>query len=205
MRAVAPFRLLRSSVLAASTLSLAAGAHTAAGGRLPDPLLFAAMASFTLLLCMLVSRWRLGTTAVLSLLIGSQFALHQGFEWFSASPMPFPLSGMQHHGMQLMQQPIAGEATHNMVSSGMNDGLGMLSAHAVATVLTALLVARGEAALCALADWLRPLLSPPSPALLPILTGKLIAPQRTVRAEPQQFLTALRLRGPPSFGLSTHS
>jgi hypothetical protein len=42
----------------------------------------------------------------------------------------------------------------------------MIAAHAVATVATALLLARGERALGILAGWLRPLLGQPEPAAI---------------------------------------
>jgi len=200
MRNAAPFRLLRSSMLAVSTLSLAAAAHTAAGGLLPDPLLLAAMAALTLLGCMMVSRWKLGTVAVLGLLGLSQLGLHQCFEWFAIGPMPTSSAGHHQHGLALMSSMT--ELPTPSMGSMDSSSFGMLAAHVLATVLTGLLVARGEAALWALGDWLRPLLTVLAPVVLPATGNLAIAPAPIERPTPQRFLTADRWRGPPTIGMS---
>jgi hypothetical protein len=75
----------------------------------------------------------------------------------------------------------------------------MVAAHAVATLACALLLAKGEAALWALAAWLRPLAAlpraaapdaaPPAPAAFPAIA----APRRPWRNLRQDIR-----RGPPS-------
>ena len=77
------------------------------------------------------------------------------------------------------------------------EGPAMLAAHAVATLATALVLARGEAAVWALISWLRPLVR--------MLEALILLPAPAVPAFTQEHLPrvwrSLRLparRGPPS-------
>ncbi|NYE95830.1 hypothetical protein FHU41_002080 [Psychromicrobium silvestre] len=204
MRTVVPFRLLRSSMLALTTLSLAAGAHTAGGGSLPEPILLLALAAFTLMGSMLACRWKLTTPVILALLSGSQLALHLGFEFLSANPMSDAMQstlqtatehGHQHGTTMVHYFPQAMPA-HN------SDSPGMLIAHLVAIALTGLLLSRGEAALWALADWLRPLFQLTAPSALPTPFRLRWSDRPVERAVPQRYLNAQRWRGPPSSRIS---
>lgn len=192
MAAAAPFRLVRSSMIAASALSLASAAHTVVGGGLPEPLIFLAIAALTLLTCTFFSRWKLGALSILSLLAVSQLALHQCFEWFTMGSMPNPPQQDHHHNALIL--PLSSELPSHSVDSA---GVGMLAAHIIATLVTALLVARGETALWALGDWLRPLLRVLAPILLPVPRHPTAGPIHIERAKPQRFLKAERWRGPP--------
>lgn len=202
MAATAPFRLLRSSIIASTSLCLASAAHTAAGGTLPEPLIFTAMIALTLLASTVVSRWKLGPVSILGILALSQLSLHQCFEWFAFSPMTGASSTPhQHqHGSALAELPamLPAHSAHSADSAG----LGMLLAHVIATIIVGLMVARGESVLWALGDWLRPLLRLLMPAVLPVPRQPAAASAPTERAKPQRFLRAARWRGPPPTGLS---
>lgn len=55
----APFRLLRTAVVAAAVISLAAGTHILAGGQLPPAPLMAALMALTALVVVLVTKWEM--------------------------------------------------------------------------------------------------------------------------------------------------
>lgn len=190
----APFRLLRSGVVALSTLFIAGGAHIGAGGQLPALPILAAMASLVLLLCVLLAQWKLTTPAMLAVLAASQLALHQGFEWFAIGPMSEVTLGLGHqHGMPSHIPDLA--MPEHLANSG---GVLMLFMHCAATAMTALLLARGEATLWALAAWLRPLIERTMPVFVPLFRRPDSPPRSIEKPLPECYLSSHRWRGPPS-------
>lgn len=194
-----PFHLLRSSTLAAVILSLAAGAHTAAGGHLPAPGIMLAVLALTALVSTAVTRLRLNLPAIGALLGAGQLALHEFFTLFSTPALPVGpgagLSGHQH-GVAVLPELMA---VHGHVPADSGSGPVMLAAHALATFGCALLLAKGEAALWALAAWLRPLAGLPQPeapdAVPPVYAA---FPPPAVHRRPWRNLRQDSRRGPPS-------
>ena len=158
-------RFGRSAVVAAAVLCLAAAAHTAAGGTLPHPAVVLALAALTWLPVMILAGRRLAPATILAVLAGGQVALHQAFELFGTVECAPAGSLAEHAG------PRASPATPVIRQwrwtvwprrRHTGDSPGMLAAHLLATALTALMLARGEAALWELAAWLRPLVQLPA-------------------------------------------
>lgn len=194
MRAL--FRLSRAATVAGATVLLAAAAHTAGGGRLPDPLILVALLALTFLPAAWLCGKRLTPAAVLGLLGTGQFVLHSAFAALSEAsatvPQFSPTAGHVH--LLGMPTPI-GAAAAGAHAHG--DSPVMLAAHVLATLTVALLLAKGEDALWALLDWLRPLVRLLLPAALhPLPTVACYIP----RALPRLW-RSLRLpsrRGPPA-------
>ncbi|MET8987130.1 MFS transporter [Nonomuraea wenchangensis] len=125
------FRLLRTTAFAVVCCGLSAFAHLLGGGRVTALMAVAAlMVSFVA--AMPATGRERGGTAVFLLLAGVQVGLHLLFSF--APPVLPVLSG------------VPGGHAH----SGLVPGVGMLVSHGLATVMTALWLARGEAVLWAL-------------------------------------------------------
>jgi hypothetical protein len=194
-----PFHLLRASSLAAGILSLAASAHVAGGGQLPSPGILLAVLALTALASTAATRLRLSFPAVGALLAGGQLALHELLTAFSA-PVPAAGPPAPHvHGAALAGFP--GPAPFAEHVSPADPGLAplMLAAHAAATLGCALLLAKGEAALWALAGWLRPLAGLPRP-VAPVPAPRFPGPfgPLPLPRQPWRNLRQDSRRGPPS-------
>jgi hypothetical protein len=123
-----PFRLLRTTVFAVVCLGLGWGAHVFAGGTVSGGAMAGGLAAAFAVAYPLSARERtLGV--ILPLLGGLQVGMHLAFSLAHAAS---PAQLMAH------------------VHSGLVPALGMMAAHAWATVLTALWLARGEALFWAL-------------------------------------------------------
>ena len=85
----APFHALRSAMVALTVLSLAAGAHTLAGGQLPSPGILLALLALTALASTTATRLKLNFPAMAGLLGAGQLVLHKAFTAFSV-PAPEP-------------------------------------------------------------------------------------------------------------------
>lgn len=205
MQQRAPFRLLRASVITGVVLSLAGTAHMAGGGVLPAPGIQAALAVLTMLGVTIAAHRRSSVPGLAAILGAGQLLLHQAFETTTAaaacapSVTEAPASHLSHIAGSVNSiscQGAAGGAGVLMAHPGVM-GPAMLAAHALATLATAVVIAKGEAALWALAAWLRPLLDLPAPvALLPRpRPAPVIA--AAPAAQPRQFLSVRTLRGPP--------
>lgn len=209
-RTNAPFRLLRTGLLGATALGLAAGAHVLAGGTLPGPGIMAALLSLHVLCSTAATAIHLGLPAMTVLLGASQLVLHKAFDAFSAAvPAVSMPPGMGHHPPSMAEQSAAMAHAAGAMGAGMGpmdhaDALSgwMVPAHVAATLLTAVLLAQGENALWALANWLRPLCGPAAvvrplparqaiPKVLPALLPRL--PWRNLRPDTR--------RGPPSLAV----
>ncbi|BCW65721.1 hypothetical protein NicSoilB4_04840 [Arthrobacter sp. NicSoilB4] len=169
----APFHALRSAMVALTVLSLGAGAHTLAGGQLPSPGILLALFALTALASTTATRLKLNFPAMAGLLGTGQLVLHNAFTAFSApaiSPaqpgaasVPVGMAAPHHPG------PLPLPVGDGQLAASVPDAqlallsVLMLAGHALATLLCAVLLARGEAALWALAAWLRPLLGLPVP------------------------------------------
>lgn len=169
----ASFRLFRTGLVASIVFGLAAGGHLAGSGSLPAPAVLAALCAVTMVPVAALTRFRLSFPVLAGLIGAGQIWLHWAFSALSGgAPAAVPPALLSGHGSH------AGHAGHGAASLGHEslavasqahtaapDGL-MLTAHAVATLGTALVLARGEQALGVLADWLRPLLGQREPATI---------------------------------------
>ncbi|MET3951267.1 hypothetical protein [Arthrobacter sp. UYEF36] len=198
----APFHGLRSAMVALTVLSLAAGAHTLAGGQLPSPGILLALLALTGLASTTATRLKLNLPALAGLLGAGQLVLHEAFTAFGAPALagarPGPAGGLAHHAGPV---PLPAGFDRPLAASGLDPGLSllMLAGHALATLLCAYLLARGEAALWSLAAWLRPLLRLPAPLMtdavaVPAATG---TPAESVPL-PWRNLRRDCRRGPPA-------
>ncbi|MDN4643873.1 hypothetical protein [Arthrobacter sp. PsM3] len=196
-RQPAPFRLPRSTAIAAVILALAAGAHTLAGGQLPPAPVMAACTALVLLGVVLLTRWKLTATALAGILSAGQWMLHAAFSVLSETAPAGPAPGPHLHTAAAAGARMA--AAHDLPHSHLPADLDppMLGAHILATLVTAVLLARGEAALWALAAWLQPFAGI---ATVPILvTSQTVLPvPRHAPARRWRFLRRHPLRGPPA-------
>ncbi|MEV5888133.1 MFS transporter [Nonomuraea fuscirosea] len=123
-----PFRLARTAVFAVVCLGLGVAAHVLGGSSVPAPAMVVALGLAFGAAYPLAGRER-SLTLILPLLAGLQALLHLLFS---------------------LSHTVSPEAPALHLHSGLVPGLGMLAAHGWAVGLTALWLARGEAALWAL-------------------------------------------------------
>ena len=201
--AKAPFHALRSALLSLTVLSLAAGAHTLGGGELPAVGIMLALLALTGLASTAATRLRLNLPALAGLLGAGQLVLHEAFTVFSAPALagavPGPAGRLSPHHAGTVQLPAGADSP--LAASGMDSELSllMLAGHALATLLCAVLLARGEAALWSLAAWLRPLLRLPA-AVAPDAVAVPAATGRPAESAPLPWRNLRRdcRRGPPA-------
>ncbi len=203
MPAQPPLRFLRSGVVTGSGIGLAAAAHTAAGGYLPPVPVLLLLAVLCMAPVMLLSRHRFRLPAMALILGGSQAALHWAFTALSGPSVHCVGTGVAAHGhhREITIPSCAGtpgsatELTGHALAA--LPAPAMLAAHLLAIAATAVVLARGEAALWQLKAWLAPLAA--------ILHLVQLPPAYRVRAWPKKAIskrhTAVRFpfrRGPPA-------
>ena len=209
---VGPLRVARAALVATLVLALTALAHRVAGGALPDPLVLAALAAFTLAGTTAAARLRFTPTRLVVLLGGAQVALHQALVVLAPVGSCVPVGVTSGHGGHVASMgdvvcaapvgaPVDGGASlvhpEHLATSG-TTGLWMVVAHAVATVVLALVLARGERALERFLGWVTPrgglpALVPVPPAVRPRTPG-----DRTVRVASLWRARRAPTRGPPT-------
>jgi hypothetical protein len=192
----APFRFLRTGLIGSIILGLAAGGHLAGGGNLPAPAILTALCALTILPVAVLTRVRLSLPVLAGLLGGGQLWLHWAFHALSGATSTGPSQSGHAGHVPLVPAPEtvgAIASTHAAASDWQ-----MLAAHTMATVATALVLARGEQTLWALAAWLRPLVQLPAPTAIPPFHAP--APCTAPAVRPRR-LPGVRLpsrRGPPA-------
>lgn len=197
----APFRLLRTAAVAASVTSLAAGAHLLGGGRLPPTPVLAACTALVVLAVVILTRWKLQAPVLGAVLTGGQVLLHSLFSALSpaavqASALPHAMpEGHQHPGLGAVAAAPVGQDIH--LHLPWDVAPGMLTAHLAATLATAVLLAKGETALWALAAWLRPVLFL-SPVTFVHLTAAPVPARRETPVARRAVPRAHPRRGPPA-------
>ncbi len=208
----ASFRLFRTGLIGSVIVALAAGGHLAGGGRLPEPAIVTALCAVALVPVAVLTRFRLTFPVLAGLLGAGQVWLHWSFSALSAAApagLPARMAGTGHPGHA--NQAVAGVPPEVLDASlavpgalvpGAGTDAAMFAAHAAATLVTALLLARGERALAALADWFRPLLQRPEPGTVlparvpgPVPAGTVLPAERAGRRLPAR-------RGPPAPALA---
>ncbi|WP_091422360.1 hypothetical protein [Arthrobacter sp. OV608] len=193
----APFHFLRTSAMATVILALASGAHLAGGGELPAPAILLAVLALTTLGSTAATRLRLGFPAMAGLLGGGQLGLHEVFTAFG-TPGAAAAGAPALHAGHLAGADVLPAALGHAHAAEPASGPLMLAAHAVATLVCALLLAKGEEALWALAAWLRPLAALPR-AIAPDAVPPAFASFPTAAAPrpPWRNLRQDSRRGPP--------
>lgn len=197
----ASFRLFRTGLIGSVVLSLAVGGHLAGGGLLPAFSVLAALCGVTMIPIAALTRSRLSFPVLNGLIGAGQLWLHWAFEALSAgNPPTVPAAMLASHGDHLHRA-----ATHvvseTLAVSARAHALApeslMFASHAAATLVTALLLARGERALEIVAGWLEPLLRRPEPAA--ILPDRVPGPcfPAVVRRASRPGLRLPAWRGPP--------
>ena len=199
----APFKLLRTTVVGATVMGLAAGAHLAAGGTLPVAPVMAALLAIHILCSSIATKFRLRLPAMTVLLASSQLVLHESFDALSHGAR---LTGAPGNGMSADAQtaamlahafPAVNVNAEAMVHASHMTGW-MMAAHAASTLAAAGLLAYGENALWSLANWLRPLYRRAAVVLL--LPPRTTVPGivvRPLRRLPWRNVRPNTRRGPP--------
>ncbi|MET3161881.1 UNVERIFIED_ORG: hypothetical protein ABIB19_000264 [Arthrobacter sp. UYEF10] len=194
-----PFHFLRAASLSVGVLTLAASAHVAGGGDLPGPGILLAVLAMTVLAATTATRLRLNFPAMLTVLGAGQFILHEAFTASSSSGMAASpvAAGLHNAHFSGAAAPVMAAARHVHDSGSM--GILMLLTHALATAACALLLAKGEAALWALAAWLKPLVRLPEAVTPDAGTPRAVpGPPAVLPLRPWRNLRQHSRRGPPS-------
>lgn len=192
-----PFRLLRTAAVAGSVLSLAVGAHVQGGGGLPPVSVLAAWAALVVLGVVLLTRWKLRAPVLLGVLAAGQVLLHGAFTVLSdTGPLEAARAVHRHVAATGAAAVSTGAAAHTHLPWDLEPA--MLTAHIIATLVTAAMLAKGEAALWALAAWLRPFLGMSVAPVLPVAVVPEPGPRRPPPARRRPVPRAHRLRGPPA-------
>ncbi len=199
-------RLGRVACFAFAAVGLAAGAHLVGGGTVSPPVALACLPAVMLAVHGLAGRRRsvVGLLPVMALI---QLALHELF-MATAGAAACRVAGAGDPMSQMggATSPPAmlhcGPSMNQAAMSGIWPPSLMLLGHLLATVLVAVLLARGEAAIWALAGWLGfRALRLSRPALLPTIDHRLPTPSyRAVRLISTVHRRNVRRRGPPPIG-----
>lgn len=202
-------RLARAAAFGTATLALASGAHVSAGGELPSMMVLAVLVLPLMLAAMILTSRRCGPVLLVGALAAAQILLHETLMAVT-SHVPvemFPAEMGAHHAAQaLISDQVS---SHSASALGGLDMAGpegwpiaMKAMHVAATVVTALLLARGEKALWRLVARLLP-------KLLRIPRLLLCGPRQTPvlksvpALRPSLVSGGLGLRGPPAGFVAT--
>ncbi|WP_314192952.1 hypothetical protein [uncultured Arthrobacter sp.] len=197
----ASFRFFRTGLIGSLVIGFATGGHLAGGGQLPSAAILAALFAVTMVPVAALTRFRLSCPALVGLLGAGQFWLHWAFDALggagaaepeSAALMPGHAGHAGGASDPAFLSPAAAESVHSAASDGV-----MFVAHAVATLCTAVLLARGERVLATLASWLQPLFRRHEPAV--VIPARVPAPFPVPAVLPRTR-AGVRLptrRGPP--------
>lgn len=188
----APFRFPRAVAFTAAMFALAAGAHVLAGGSLPEPAILAGLVALVLAPVMILAKIRINAPVMAGLLGAGELVLHEAFNALSVSAGFTPGAGSHTHDVGPAHLP----AVVLMPEHAAAPGALMLILHAAATLATALVLARGEAAVWSLAAWLRPLIRILTAVVIPDWPH-LPAPHLIVISSRWRSLRLPALRGPP--------
>ncbi len=193
-------RLTRAAFFAVSAVGLASAAHVAAGDDVP-----ALMALLSIpAMMIIVNRLAAGRRGPIGLFLGmglTQIVLHLAFMVTSIAPACAPSSAMtelamaKHGHVAMACEPISG---HGGAAAQLWPSASMALAHTLATVLLVLLLARGEAAVWALAACLRFRFVLPGTAVqLPNVRHVPVAAAVARRSPTPVHRRTVRRRGPP--------
>jgi len=189
-------RLLRSAVLGGSSLLLAGLAHTLGGGHLPGPGALAGTAMVLGLVATTATARRCRFPVLMAMLGSEQVLLHL---WFTAALQTEAIcvmgpagAGGGHSGHVMVADGCL--STSSPAADGTGHGYGMWVAHAIAIILTAWLLARGEAWWWRTVDQI---VRAAATATRPVETARLDILVRPVVLPHQAELSPAAPRGPP--------
>lgn len=194
-------RLARAAAFGVVTLALASGAHVAAGGAMPSMMVLAVLVVPLMMAALVLTSRRCGPVLLLGSLTAAQVVLHESLMALT-SHVPvdmFPAELGAHHGAQALasgptHSASALEGAAVTVAGGWS--VTMQVVHVLATLVTALLLARGEQALWELAARLLPALPSMSrlPGSAPLQSAVLVS---VPALRPSVVCGGPGLRGPP--------
>jgi hypothetical protein len=194
-------RLTRAAIFAVGAVGLASAAHLAADGDVSAP---AVLLSFPVVMIVvhLLAAGRRGPVGLFLGLGLTQIALHLAFMAASVATTCVPpptMSTMAMTGGHPHLAPICESVTGHDAAGRLWPSPSMALAHVLASVLLVLLLARGEAAVWALASCLRFRSLIPGAVLLPPAARQLPVPAAVARRVPKAVhLRMVRRRGPPT-------
>lgn len=197
-RALLP--VVRTVLITALVLALAAAGHLAGGGTLPPLAVLIGLGVGVLGPVAWAARRRLILGRLLVLLGACQLVLHEAFTRLAAGPVCASVTG-HHHGVGVAPA-CAGraglETGHDLASS---QGVAMLIGHLLAVLATAVVLTQVESAVWLALEWLRPLLCPARPARLLPVTRQLCVSAVDQPVLGSRGLRRDRVRGPPTAGV----
>lgn len=202
-------RLARAGVLTGLVVLLTVVAHRLGGGTAPGALPLVVLGVLLWPLALYATRRRVGPAALLTGLAGGQLLGHGLLSWLGGSgahtSASVSLDCLQHaaHGVSTAcaSGTLQGSVTALTAAAGghahsaSGSSLLMLGAHAVATVVAALVLARGEQVLWRVLELLLralPVLVTPVCVRIPRASARLLLPSRLDRA-------VRAGRGPPAY------
>lgn len=196
-------RLARAAAFGVVTLALASGAHVAAGGALPSMMVLALLVVPLMMAALVLTSRRCGPVLLLGSLAAAQVLVHESLMALTShvSVDMFPAELGAHHGAQAL---VSGQVSAHSASAMGGQAIAGAGgwpvttqvAHLLATLATALLLARGEQALWRLAARLLPTL--PCIPRLALCCPRLSAVLPSVPAmRPSVVSGGSGLRGPP--------
>ncbi|MCB7135601.1 hypothetical protein [Cellulosimicrobium marinum] len=197
-----PLRLARAALVATLVLAVTAGAHALGGGHLPDPLVLAALGAFTLAGTTAAARHRFTVPRLVGVLGGAQLGLHLTLDALGHGAVACTSTGAGHSGHGGVVCPTVADAAAPAVSAvaPVVPGTAMFLAHVAATLVLAVVLARGEQALVRLVAWLAPRPVVLDPVALPVARA-VRAVGRTVHGAAARHPGTAPTRGPPPGGL----
>ena len=178
--------MARAAAFGVATLALASCAHVAGGGGLPSMAILAILAVPVSMAAMALTARRCRPVLLMASMAGTQVLLHETLKALTAQ-VPGDMAGQMSTASAM--------GGHAMAHAG-GWSVAMTAAHVVATVVTALLLSRGEQALWQLVSRLLPTL-PNEPVV--VRHGCLQTPALvSVPALPPSVASSgWGLRGPP--------
>lgn len=142
-QASAPHRRWRASILAVVVVYVSVLGHLTGGGMAPGPSVVAVAFGLSWPVCWQWSTVRRGFPAILAVLILAQPVLHVVLEFGGALFAGAAGRSAEHHPAAVLDTPQSA-VPHAAVGTG---AVAMLSFHAVAALVSAVVLARGERAL----------------------------------------------------------
>lgn len=198
----APLRRLRALLVTATVVALAGTGHLAGGGTLPPPALLLGLGAAVLLPVVSVTGRRLALGHLLTILGTAQLGLHEAFTQLSGAPACAPVAGGHSHGAHLAPGPAPAcpAAAGQDVAAAALPGAewAMPAGHALAVLVTAVVLGRAEAALWLAVEWLRPRLAPAPPARLLLRAPRPGVPAGDRPVPAWRGLRRDQVRGPPA-------
>lgn len=203
--------MVRAGALGGSAVALAAAAHALGGGSLPSPAVLIPSVGLVALVAVVLTERKVRFAPLIVVLGLEQLLLHVCFVLGSTGSSPgASVSAILGGHHEVAAFAVAPDATGAMTStlgglsalmptgpmSGSMSGPAMVVAHLVATVLTAVLIARGEAWLWSLVS--RLVRRVPRPVVLPRRVSPSCA-RTAVRGVDQWARGSASPRGPPQW------